>query len=85
MILEKTGADKKPSQILFNNQQNGYFIFGLDIFINSNFEPILIECNEQTGFVCTNINDTIVFSKIIYSWVNDNILIPLFKNNYLFQ
>ena len=79
MILEKTGANKKPLQILFNNQQNGYFIFGLDIFINNEFEPILIECNEQTGFAGKTINDTTEFSKIIYNWINNNILIPLFK------
>jgi len=79
MILEKTGADKKPSQILFNNQQNGYFIFGLDIFITSDFEPILIECNEQTGFSSKTITDCREYSTMIYNWINDNILIPLFK------
>jgi hypothetical protein len=72
MILEKTGADKIPSKILFNNQQNGYFIFGIDMFITNDFEPILIECNEQPGF-------SPKFSKEIYSLINDIILTPLFK------
>ena len=81
LILEKTGSNKEYSKILYDNQKNGYYIFGLDVFIKNNLEPILIECNEQPGFSTKNNKDNKYLSNLIYGWINEIILESLFKYN----
>ena len=81
LILEKTGSNKEYSKILYDNQKNGYYIFGLDVFIKNNLEPILIECNEKPGFNTKNNKDNKHLSNLIYGWINEIILESLFKYN----
>ena len=81
LILEKTGSNKEYSKILYDNQKNGYHIFGLDIFIKNNLEPILIECNEKPGFSTKNNKANEYLSNLMYGWINEIILKPLFKYN----
>ena len=72
---------KSNSSFLFDNQKNGFHIFGLDIFIKSNLSPVLIECNMNPGFGTRTENGQNKLSKNIYSWINDTVLEPLFKYN----
>lgn len=72
---------KSNSSFLFDNQKNGFHLFGLDIFIKSNLSPVLIECNMIPGFVTRTENGQNKLSKNIYNWINDTILEPLFKYN----
>ena len=67
-----------PTSLLYDNQQNGYYIYGLDILVRDNFEPVLIECNNQPDLSGININKNL--SRIFYEWINETILEPLFKH-----
>ena len=70
----------KPNSLLYKNQQNGYHIYGLDILVRDNLEPVLVECNNQVGFSCHREENMKELSEIIYGWVNETILEPLFKH-----
>jgi len=73
-------ANEKPKSMLFENQQNGYYVYGLDILVRDNLEPVLIECNNQTGFSFHTIEKKKELSEIVYGWINKIILEPLFKH-----
>ena len=70
----------KPNSLLFENQKNGYYIYGLDILVKDNLELVLVECNNIPGFECHTLEKTKMLSELIYGWVNDTILEPLFKH-----
>jgi hypothetical protein len=74
MIISKTNGN-----ILYENQRNGYYIFGLDVFITKDLEPVLIECNEKPGFGTFTIKGNLALSHKIYRWINSVILEPLLK------
>ena len=67
MIISKTNGN-----ILFENQRNGYHLFGLDVFITKDLEPIFIESNQFPGGM-TNL------SIMLFEWINSVILEPLLK------
>jgi hypothetical protein len=67
----------KPKSLLYENQQNGYHIYGLDILVRDNLEPVLVECNNQPGFSLIIYNKNL--SDIFYRWINETVLEPLFK------
>lgn len=73
-------SNGKPNSLLFENQKNGYYIYGLDILVKDNLEPVLVECNKQPGFINKNTNKTTYLSELIYGWLNEIILEPLFKH-----
>jgi hypothetical protein len=68
----------KPKSLLFENQKNGYYIYGLDILVRNNLEPVLVECNNQPSLI--SIIDNKELSEILYGWINETILEPLFKH-----
>ena len=68
-----------PKSLLYENQQNGYYIYGLDILVRDNLEPVLVECNNQTGFSFHSMEAKTELSEIVYGWINETILEPLFK------
>lgn len=68
-------------KILFENQDNGYNLYGLDILVKSNFDPVLIEINENTGIGAKTIENTEYISKILYNWINEIVIEPFFKYN----
>jgi len=70
-------------KILFENQDNGYYLYGLDIFVKSNFEPIIIEINNNPGFGMKNIENSEYLSKILFGWINEIVIEPFFKYNNL--
>jgi hypothetical protein len=70
----------KPKSLLFENQKNGYYIYGLDILVRNNLEPVLVECNNQTGFSFYSIESKKELSETVYGWINETILEPLFKH-----
>jgi hypothetical protein len=70
----------KPNSLLYENQRNGYHIYGLDILVKDNLEPVLIECNDKPGIGCKNPETVSRLSEIIYGWINETILEPLFKH-----
>ena len=77
-IVVGTSKGKQKS-LLFENQQNGYYIYGLDILVKDNLEPVLVECNNQVGFSFHTEENRKELSEIIYGWVNETILEPLFN------
>ena len=77
--ITKMIIDKTKGNILYENQRNGYYLFGLDVFITKDLEPILIECNEEPGISSLSREFNIHISKMIYGWINSIILEPLLK------
>ena len=80
-ITKALNKEHQKSSFLYPNQKNGYQIFGLDILIRDNLEPILIECNDSPGFRTNYSSNNDKLSKIIYGWINEVVLEPLFKYN----
>ena len=69
------------NKILFENQDNGYYVYGIDILVKSNFEPVIIEINSHPGFENKNIENIEYMSKMLYGWINEIIIEPFFKYN----
>lgn len=72
-------SKKKPKSLLYDDQKNGYYIYGLDILVKNNLEPVLIECNIQPSFKCHTTENMKELSELVFGWVHDTILEPLFK------
>jgi hypothetical protein len=79
--ITKAVIKKTNGNILFTNQKNGFYLFGLDIFITKDYQPILIECNEQPGIKTFTKQNNYILSKILFKWINAIILEPLLKYN----
>jgi hypothetical protein len=79
--ITKVIINKTNGNLLFENQKNGFNLFGLDIFITKDLQPILIECNEKPGIGTFIKNNNIIISKILLGWINSIILEPLLKYN----
>ena len=73
--------EANKDKILFENQDNGYYVYGLDIFVKSNFEPVIIEINNNPGFGMKNIENSEYMSKILFGWINEIVIEPFFKYN----
>jgi hypothetical protein len=73
-------SNGKTNSLLFENQKNGYYIYGLDILVRDNLEPVLLECNTRVGFDCHRLEKKKELSEKIYGWINEIILEPLFKH-----
>jgi len=70
----------KPNSLLFENQKNGYYVYGLDILVRDNLELVLVECNTTPSFECHTLEKTKMLSEMIYGWINATILESLFKH-----
>ena len=62
---------------LYNNHKNGFQIEGIDIMINDNMQPILIECNGKPGF-SNRTKKGIELQKRLIAFLNKYALEPLF-------
>jgi hypothetical protein len=65
---------------LYNNHKNGFEIEGIDIMINENMQPILIECNSKPGF-SNRTKKGLELQKRLMAFLNKVVLEPLFGNN----
>lgn len=68
-------------KILFENQDNGYNLYGIDILVKSNFDPVIIEINSNTGLGAKTIENSEYMSKILFGWINEIVIEPFFKYN----
>lgn len=68
-------------KILFNNQDNGYYLYGLDILVKSNLDPVIIEINTNPGFGNKTLEKSEYLSKILFNWINEIVIEPFFKYN----
>jgi len=77
IILKKT-----KGQWLFENQQHGFQILGIDFMVDTNGRVFLIECNSAPGFGYTSKNNDAfihILSKSLFKWINETILEPYYK------
>lgn len=52
-IMDKVGHVAQYGETgfrLYNNHKNGFQIEGVDMMVDENMRPILIECNSKPGF-----------------------------------
>ena len=68
--------EKAPIK-LFSNHKNGFNIFGSDIMITHDLNPILLECNDDPGFSPRNPEKTF-FDEQFFNLIEDVILQPAF-------
>jgi len=68
-------------KILFDNQENGFYVYGLDILVKSNFEPVIIEININPGFENKTIANIDYMSKMLFDWINSVVIKPFCKYN----
>ena len=71
LVYGKTGVK------LFSNHKNGFQIEGIDIMINDNMQPILIECNDKAG-ISDRSGKGIEMQKRFISIINEHVFEPLF-------
>ena len=68
--------EKTPIK-LFSNHKNGFYIFGADIMITQDLNPILLECNRNPGFTPLTPEKTF-FDEQFFNLIEDVILQPAF-------
>ena len=79
-ILARIFENNKDT-LLLPNQENGYGLFAIDIIIRDNMVPVFIELNETPMIAANTMEKLDIVSRIIYKWINDTVLEPLFKYN----
>ena len=81
---------KNKDKLLYPNEENAYHLLGIDIMIRDDMTPVFIECNYNPGMDTVGKDSylrieqdkiTNYKSKIIYGWINEVVLEPLFKYN----
>jgi hypothetical protein len=70
---------QSKGQWLYENQQHGFHILGIDFMIDINGNVFLIECNTAPGFGYSNSDNSHIFSQNIFKWINETILEPYYK------
>jgi hypothetical protein len=60
------------------NSENGFHLFGFDIMLDENLNPILIECNRFLNLELKNQEIKLLFETKFFDWVNEIIIKPLF-------
>ena len=64
---------------LMSNTKNGFHLFGFDIMLDENLNPILLECNRFQGTGLDHSQEMkTLFENKFFDWMNDIILKPLF-------
>lgn len=73
--------EKNKNNLLYSNEKNMYYIFGVDIMVRDNFDPVFIEVNigPATGAIKTHFRE--ILSEKLFDWLNDTVLEPLFRHN----
>ena len=64
---------------LYENQENGFYISGIDFMIDDTGKVILIEVNEKPGFGYNKPINDIKWSSTFFTFINEVILEPTFK------
>ena len=81
IIITNTNTNLS-NNLLYSEDANAYHIFGIDMMIDSDFIPKLIEINFAPGFghkPKTKQETQSLLSNGIYGWINETILEPLLK------
>lgn len=79
-VLAKIFENNKDD-LIYSNVKNAYNICAIDIIVRDDMIPAFIELNINPSI--SAINDIIynMVSRILYKWINDTVLEPLFKYN----
>jgi hypothetical protein len=65
---------------LYKNQENGFYLFGIDIIVTDDLKVKLIECNKGPGYTFYRKDTHENFTTLFFKWLNDIILEPIFKH-----
>lgn len=74
------GTEKEKRNLIYTDVKNCYYVFGIDMMVRDNLDPVFIEINGSPG-VALKKKDTNYdkFSKLYFNWINETVLEPLFK------
>lgn len=64
---------------LYDNQENGYNVYGVDFMIDDTGRVILIEINGTPGMEFNTSAKVSAFCNTLFNWINDCVLEPCFK------
>jgi hypothetical protein len=67
------------NKLLYDNQENGYNLFGVDFMIDDTGTVFLIEINITPGMEFISNSEASIFSKKIFNWISECVLEPCFK------
>ena len=65
----------------YTQAKNAFEIFGCDFLVKDNYDVVLMEINDKTGFTMHKLEKKIEFSKHYLNVINELIIQPLFNNN----
>jgi hypothetical protein len=68
---------------LYDNVENGFNIFGIDLMINHDLTVILIECNAEGTYKSKEPKTHKKLENLLFNWINDIIFNPLFNNGHI--
>lgn len=66
---------------LYDNVQNGFNIFGVDLMIRDDLSVVLIECNAEGTYKSKEPETHKKLEDLLFNWVDDVVFEPLFTNN----
>ena len=70
---------KNMNTLLYDNQKNGYNLYGVDFMVNDTGTVLLIEINGTPGIGFNDPKNTPIFCKTLFDWVSECVLEPCFK------
>ena len=73
--------NKDINKMLYDNQENGYNLYGVDFMIDDTGTVFLIEINKTPGITFHNLKNTSIFCNILFDWIAECVLEPCFKGS----
>jgi hypothetical protein len=70
---------KDKKEWLYDNQENGFYLFGIDVMVTDDLKVKLIECNKGPGYTFYRKDTHEYFTTLFFKWINEVILEPTFK------
>jgi len=65
---------------LYDNVENGFNIFGVDLMIRDDLTVVLIECNAEGTYKSKEPETHKKLEDLLFNWVDDVVFEPLFEN-----
>jgi glutathione synthase/RimK-type ligase-like ATP-grasp enzyme len=67
------------TDVLYENQKNGFLICGVDFMIDDTGTVFLIEINQTPGIISREHENSVIFCNKLFDWLNECVLEPFFK------
>lgn len=72
---------KVKEDLIYTDDKNSFYIFGVDMMVRDTLDPVFIEINYSPGVGFKKDTSRDHFSKIYADWINETVLEPLFAKH----